>query len=279
MRIWLLTMVMLSSWMGSYVLYDSPAVVETGQSDFPTIGAAQIKATGLKGPIRTLIIDPGHGGKDPGSVGDHKYEKDISLQVSLILRDILREKMPDLKVVMTRETDEFVNLYRRGEIAQENNGDFFLSIHCNGLGDRSSHGAETYVLGVNQGQENYDRIIKENQAILFEDQYAHYYGAFDPSSPEADILFSLTNDALRSESTIMAEMVQEQYATNKDRLDRGVKQAPFIVLYMCGMPAILTEIGFITNPQEEKYLMSEPGQQDIASGLYRAIADYNLEYQ
>ena len=144
-----------------------------------------------KVPIQTLIIDPGHGGKDPGAVGARYYEKDLALQIALKLRDKVREEMPEVKVVMTREDDTFIELYRRGEIAKENKGDFFISIHCNGLKNKTKFGTETYVLGLNEGQENYERVIAENEAILFEDNYREMYGNFEPSSPEAYIFFRL----------------------------------------------------------------------------------------
>ncbi|MEL7534682.1 MAG: N-acetylmuramoyl-L-alanine amidase [Bacteroidota bacterium] len=239
----------------------------------------QLQDLGLAGPIRTLIIDPGHGGKDPGAVGASTYEKDVALGVGLKLKEIVNQNLPQVKVVMTRESDDFIPLYERGEIAQDNEGDFFISIHCNGIGNKHSHGAETYILGVNKGQENYERIIEENQAVLFEDNFGEFYGGYDPQSAEANILFDLTSGALRSESKHLAEKVQIHYAEAKGRNNRGVKQAPFIVLYMCGMPAILTEIGFITNEKEEAFLGSEEGQEVIANGLFQSIEAYNQEFQ
>lgn len=247
-----------------------------GRASIPT---PELRDLGLAGPIRTLIIDPGHGGKDPGAVKGSSYEKDVTLGVGLKLRSMVERNLPNVKVVMTRETDDFIPLYERGEIAQDHQGDFFISIHCNGLANEHSHGAETYILGVNKGQENYERIIEENQAVLFEDNFGEYYGGYDPHSAEANILFDLTSDALRSESKHLAEKVQVHYADAKGRLNRGVKQAPFIVLYMCGMPAILTEIGFITNEEEKEFLSSESGQTAIAEGLFRSIEAYNQEFQ
>ncbi len=279
MRIWVLSLLILGGGTSSFMPPDLFLRWEAEEKMQSLLPQTHIQASGMSEPIRTLIIDPGHGGKDPGSVGKVKYEKDITLGVALKLKQELQAHMPEVKVVLTRETDTFISLYQRGEIAQRNQGDFFLSIHCNGLANQHSHGTETYVLGTNRGEENFERIIKENQAILFEDHYADYYGGYDPSSPEADILFSLTNNALRGESMLMAEMVQGQYALQSGRLDRGVKQAPFVVLYMCGMPAVLTEIGFITHPQEEAFLMSEEGQAEIAKGLFKAIANYNVAYR
>ncbi|MDW3647372.1 MAG: N-acetylmuramoyl-L-alanine amidase [Bacteroidia bacterium] len=229
------------------------------------------------GNIKTLVIDPGHGGKDPGAVGKNHYEKDLALKVALELRRIVQENMPGIKVVMTREDDTFIELHRRGEIAKEAGGDFFVSIHCNALDNRSKYGTETYVLGVNNGQENYETIIAENESILFEENYGDMYGGFDPTSPEGFIYFKLLKNVFRSESVRMAEKIEKQFKTRLGRHSRGVKQAPFVVLYQCGMPAILSEIGFISNREEEKYLASEEGQIYIASSIYRAIKEYNME--
>lgn len=233
----------------------------------------------LGGTIKTLVIDAGHGGKDPGAVGKHHSEKDLALKVAFELRRIVEENLPEIKVVMTREDDTFIELHRRGEIAKEAGGDFFISIHCNALDNRSKYGTETYVLGVNDGQENYATIISENESILFEENYGDMYGGFDPTSPEGFIYFKLLKNVFRSESMRMAEKIEGQYKTRLERHSRGVKQAPFVVLYQCGMPAILSEIGFISNRKEESYLASEEGQIYIASSIYRAIKEYNMELE
>lgn len=227
--------------------------------------------------IRTLVIDAGHGGKDPGALGRDHYEKDIALAVALQVKRIMAREMPEIKVVLTRETDEFIELHRRGQIAKEAGGDFFISIHCNGLDDRSKAGTETYILGTNAGQESYNRIISENQSILLEEDYRSSYDNFDPSSPEGFIFFSLIKNAHREESLRLANKIQAQFESRLHRNNRGVKQAPFVVLYACGMPAVLTEMGFITNSDEEIWLSSEAGQISVASGIYRSVKEYNLE--
>lgn len=232
----------------------------------------------VKGPIHTIIIDPGHGGRDPGAVGDEFYEKEITLKVGLALKKLVEKRMPEVKVVMTREKDRFVALHRRASKAQDAGGSVFISIHCNGLSNKETHGAESYVLGTNKGQENYDRVIAENESILFEDNHQEVYGGFDPRTPEGYIYFRLLKDVFRQESTRLAQKIQKQYSRRFGRRDRGVKQAPFVVLYLSGMPAVLTEIGFITNPEEEKFMSSEIGQQYIATCIYRAIRNYNMEF-
>ncbi|MEM7654733.1 MAG: N-acetylmuramoyl-L-alanine amidase [Bacteroidota bacterium] len=228
-------------------------------------------------PFRTVILDPGHGGKDPGAVGARHYEKDLALQVALRLRELIHEEMPDIQVVLTREDDTFIELHRRAEIAKNAGGDIFISIHCNGLRNKSKFGTETYVLGTNQGQENYEVIIAENEAILFEENYHEMYGGFDPSSPEGYIFFKLLKNVFRSESTNLADKVQGEFAM-AGRKDRGVKQAPFVVLYLSGMPAILTEIGFITNYEEETFLASVEGQDQIATNIVDALKAYYEEF-
>ncbi len=229
------------------------------------------------GGIHTLVIDAGHGGKDPGALGITHYEKDITLAVALQVKRIMAREMPEIRVVLTRETDEFIELNRRGDIAKRADGDFFISIHCNGMVNKEKMGSETYILGTNPGQESYNRIISENQAILLETDYRSAYGEFNPNSPEGFIFFSLLKNAYREESIRLAEKLQYQFQSRLGRVDRGVKQAPFVVLYACGMPAVLAEIGFITNPAEEAFLASEEGQIYLASAIYRSVKEYNLE--
>ncbi|MEL6694580.1 MAG: N-acetylmuramoyl-L-alanine amidase [Bacteroidota bacterium] len=230
-------------------------------------------------PIQTLIIDPGHGGKDPGAVGKNKYEKDIALKVAKYLRDTLQTYYRQMNIVLTRETDTFIPLHERGRIAQDAKGDFFISIHCNAMKQKDRQGAETYVLGVNKGQEGYETVIKENQAMLFEENHADVYGGFDPHSPEGLIYLQVLKDVFRSESLQMAQRLQNNYRENLGRIDRGVKQAPFVVLYMSGMPAVLTEIGFISNLKEESYLAKDTGQKEIAYAIFDAIRGYQEALQ
>ena len=231
------------------------------------------------GRIKTLIIDPGHGGKDPGTIGANHYEKDVALQVSLKLRDMLKAEAPHIKVVLTREDDRFIELHHRAKIAKENEGDFFISVHCNAFPIRSRFGTETYVMGVNQGQEGMRTIIAENESILFEKNYREMYGGFDPSSPEGYIYFRLLKNAFRQESMHLAGIVEGRFKRFTQRHSRGVKQAPFLVLWQCGMPAILTEIGFLSNTEEEKYIASDSGQNNIARSITQAIKVYNQEIE
>ncbi len=232
----------------------------------------------IEGPIKTLVIDAGHGGKDPGAVGKITYEKHIVLSVALQLKEIFETEFPQLKVILTRDNDEFVELHQRAAKAKDYQGDFFVSLHCNGLENNEIFGNETYIMGINEGQEDYERIVAENEAILFEEGHKEMYGGFDPNSPEGIIFFRLLKNAFRRESTFMAKNVQFQYTKRLNRHGRGVKQAPFIVLYLSGMPAILTEMGFISNELEEKFMSSESGQQYLAYAIFRAVRDYNLDF-
>lgn len=230
-------------------------------------------------PIKTIVIDAGHGGRDPGAVGTKYYEKHLTLKVALKLKEVLNERLPGVKVELTRENDHFVPLYKRAKIAQEKGGTFFVSIHCNASVNRDVFGTETYVMGFNAGQENYETIVAENESILFEDNHQEMYGGFNPRSPEGYIYFELVKNAFRKESIFLAEHIQEEYREYGGRIDRGVKQGPFVVLYLSGMPAILSEIGFVSNREEETFLASEVGQTYIANSIYRAIRTYNTSFK
>jgi N-acetylmuramoyl-L-alanine amidase len=227
--------------------------------------------------IRTLIIDPGHGGRDPGAVGRNYLEKDITLAVAQYLRDMIEIELPHIEVIMTRETDKAVSLASRAKLAQHHHADFFISIHCNSSENRHSSGTESYVLGYNPGQESFLTYVTENKAILYEENYQEVYGDFEPNSPEAYIFFNLSRNIYRAESLRLAEKVQRNFTFEIGRESRGVKQAPFMVLWLSGIPGILTEIGFISNKQEEAYLSSAPGQKAIARCLFKAIQEYDAE--
>ena len=227
-----------------------------------------------RGFVNTVVIDPGHGGRDPGAVGRRVREKDITLAISLKLGEYIKEHLPDVKVVYTRTTDEFVELWRRAQIANENQADLFISIHCNSARNTAATGTETFVMGLHRSQANLEVARKENASILFEEDYMETYEGFDPHSPEANIIFTLYQNAHLDQSLAVASMVQGQFRERARRVDRGVKQAGFLVLYQVTMPGILVEAGFLSNPREEEYLASEAGQAHIASAVFRAFRDY-----
>ncbi|MFO7658160.1 MAG: N-acetylmuramoyl-L-alanine amidase [Bacteroidales bacterium] len=224
--------------------------------------------------LRTVVIDPGHGGKDPGSVGQNTCEKDVVLAISLKLGNYIETKFNDVKVIYTRKTDEFVPLYKRAEIANINKADLFISIHANGLTKKEVDGTETLVLGLHRAEENFEVAKKENSVILLEEDYSARYEGFNTESPESYIMLTLMQSIYFDHSINFAKNVQDQFRDRAKRKDRGVKQQGLLVLAQTSMPGVLVETGFITNPEEEQYLMSEEGQEYIASAIFRAFRDY-----
>lgn len=229
--------------------------------------------------IRTVVIDPGHGGRDPGAVGKRSKEKDIVLDVALKTGQYIRQNLPDVKVIYTRTKDEFVELHRRAAIANENNADVFISIHCNAARDPKVFGAETFVMGEHRTQANLEVAKLENAAILLEDNASEEYGGFDPNSTAAYIALSLFQSENKNQSIRLAQNVQDQFTKRLGRKDRSVQQAGFLVLYRTSMPSILVELGFITNLEEEAFMMSEEGKVYLASAIYRAFKDYKTNYE
>lgn len=224
--------------------------------------------------LKTVVIDPGHGGKDPGSVGILTCEKDIVLGIALKLGKYIETKLEDVRVVYTRTTDEFVPLYKRAEIANNNKADVFLSIHANGLSKRNVKGTETLVLGLHRAEENFEVAKRENSVIEMEEDYTTRYAGFDPDSPESYIMLTLMQSVYFDHSINLAKFIQDQFRDRARRIDRGVKQQGLLVLAQTSMPGVLIETGFVTNPEEEKYLMTDEGQDYIASAIFRAFRDY-----
>lgn len=228
--------------------------------------------------IQTVVIDAGHGGKDTGALGKVTTEKALNLAVALKFGNYIKENLPDVKVIYTRNKDKFVELSERAAIANRNNADVFISIHCNSTEvANSASGAETFVMGESKNEKNLAVAKKENAAILLEDN-TDAYDNFDPNSTEAYILFSLSQSLYQSQSLNLADKVQKQFAS-KGRNDRGVQQAGFLVLWKTSMPSILVELGFINNVKEEQFLNSEDGQKQMALALYRAFEEYKREFE
>ncbi|NSW93878.1 MAG: N-acetylmuramoyl-L-alanine amidase [Bacteroidales bacterium] len=222
----------------------------------------------------TIVIDAGHGGKDPGALGSFAKEKDITLNIALKTGDYIEKNISNVKVLYTRKTDTFLDIKERAEFANRNKADLFISIHANWAKYSSIRGTETFVMGLAKDQENLEVAMKENEVILLEDNYTTKYEGFDPKSPESYIVFTLMQNIFLEQSTNLASYIQQQYKDRIKRTDRGVKQAGFWVLFMTTMPSVLTETGFITNPDEEKFLSSSQGQDYIASAIYRACRNY-----
>jgi len=225
--------------------------------------------------VDTIVIDPGHGGKDPGTSGIYVNEKDIVLSIALKLGEYIQTRLANVKVIYTRTTDEYVPLHERANIANSHNADLYISIHANGMpGKNDAFGTETYVLGLHRAEENFEVAKRENSVILLEDDYSTRYEGFDPHSPETYIMLALMQKVYFGHSINFAKYVQDQFRERAQRKDRGVKQQGLLVLAQSAMPAVLIEVGFLTNPVEEQYLISETGQDYIASAIFRAFREY-----
>jgi len=227
-----------------------------------------------KDKIGKIVIDAGHGGSMPGAVGKLCKEKDINLKVALRVGKLISGNFDDVTVIYTRKSDETVDLYKRADIANKSKADLFISIHCNAAENKSAHGVETFVMGLGKTDESISIAKKENADILLEKDYKTNYSDFDPNSPEAYIIFSLYSSAYLNSSAIFASKVQRHLVANTKMIDRDVRQAGFWVLYKVAMPSILIELGYISNAEEEKYLIREDTQELMAVSIYNAFVEY-----
>jgi len=225
----------------------------------------------------TVVLDAGHGGKDPGNTGNGYYEKNISLAISLLV-GLELEKYKDIKVIYTRKKDVFVDLYKRAEIANKAKADLFISIHCDAFENSNAYGAGTFVLGLHANQRNFEIAKKENSVIFEEDNYEQKYDGFDPNSPESVISLVLMQEDYLDQSIIIADLIQKAFVTDLKRKNRTVKQAGFIVLKYTFMPSVLVETGFLTNKKEGAYLNSINGQKEISSSIVKGILDYKNKF-
>lgn len=226
----------------------------------------------------TVVIDAGHGGKDPGARGTVINEKAINLAVALKLGSLISEKHSDVKVIYTRKTDVFIELDERANIANRNKADLFISIHTNAVKRGSSvSGTETYTLGLARSDENLEVAMRENSAILLEDNYLQKYEGFDPKSSESYIIFEFMQNKHMEQSISLASEVQKCFTSAK-RNNRGVRQAGFLVLRKTSMPSILVELGYISNPAEERFMKTKDGQDKLATAIYNAFTKYKWEY-
>ncbi len=220
-----------------------------------------------------VVLDAGHGGKDPGKVANNKIkEKEIALKIVLQVGKLL-EKENNIKIIYTRKTDVFVDLWERGRIANKADADLFVSIHCNAHNSQAS-GAETWVLGTHANRQNFEVAKIENSVILLEDNHEENYKGFDPNSPESVIGLTLMQEEYLDQSIQLASIMQNGFTKNLKRKDRGVKQAGFVVLHQTYMPSILIEAGFITNKAEGSFLNSKIGQQKVSESIYKSIVKY-----
>lgn len=224
--------------------------------------------------IKTIVIDPGHGGRDSGARGVYSMEKDIVLDIALRLGKYFEENFPDIEVIFTRKTDTLIPLYERAETANKNNADLFISVHVNANPNRLASGTETFAMGIHKSQSNLEVAKQENAAILYEEDHDEQYEGFDPQSAESYIIFSLMQDAYLKQSLNFASSIQDNFEAETGLNNRGVKQAGFLVLYKTTMPRVLVEAGFISNPEEENYLNSDKGKEKIAASIFKAFKKY-----
>lgn len=234
----------------------------------------------LWGKDFVVVIDAGHGGHDPGAIGKISKEKNINLNVALKVGNLIKRNCDDVKVIYTRSKDVFIPLDRRAEIANNAKADLFISIHTNALANnRTAKGASTWTLGLAKSDANLEVAKRENSVILYESDYKTRYAGFNPNSAESYIIFEFMQDKYMEQSVHLASLMQKQFRQTCKRADRGVHQAGFLVLKASAMPSILIELGFISTPEEERYLNSEEGAGSMAKGIYRAFLNYKREHE
>lgn len=231
--------------------------------------------------VNIIVIDPGHGGKDPGNLGTGRYkdrEKDVSYDVSLLVKQYIEQYLPDTKAILTRNDHEFIELYQRTVFANRANADLFISIHCNANDSKAAYGTESFVLGMGERDQRLNKTAQlENASRLLEDNWESNYEKLDASNPAAVIALRAYQDAFLEQSISIADEIQNQFQNRVKRRNRGVKQQPLAVLRGSTMPAVLVELGFLTNPGEEDFLQSARGKELLASAIYRAVKSYKLK--
>lgn len=264
------------------LVVDSSAFAKIDSSDLQNAAGKVIKEivnTSNPYKIKTVVIDPGHGGHDPGCSGSDSREKHLALAIGLKLEALLQQQYPDLKVIMTRDEDVFIPLHKRAAIANRNKADLFISIHCNYMpGSQATRGTETFVLGLHRAEENLEIAKRENAAILLEEDYEKNYD-YDPNSPEGHIMLTMFQSAYLDQSILFAEKAEKMMKETASRRSRGVKQAGFVVLRETTMPSVLVETGFLSHKGEEEFLKTEGGQMKIAKSLLLAFDEYKKEVE
>lgn len=241
------------------------------------------KSTGINSTkeykIKTLVIDAGHGGKDPGCHGKSHKEAEITLKVATMLGNLVKKNLPEVKVIYTRKDNRFVELHDRAKIANKNNADFFISIHCNSNPNKDVTGSETYTMGMHKSEGNLEVAKRENAVVLQEDNYLEKYEGFDPSSPLAHILFMNFQNAYMENSVKFADKAERFMNEQTGMRSRGVRQAGFLVLWKTTMPSALVEIGFLSNQNDEKLIGTQTGQESIAEGIFKAFNSYKHDIE
>ncbi len=227
-----------------------------------------------------VVLDAGHGGKDPGAVGSYSKEKDIVLSVVKKVGRLIEDNHSDVDVIYTRNNDTFIPLNQRANIANDAKANLFMSFHCNAMGPNkpSPPGAETFILGLHRSKDNLDVAKKENSVILYEDNYSQKYQGFNPNEPESYIIFEFMSNQYLKHSLYLASLIQHKLVEESDRVNRSVRQAGFLVLREVAMPSVLIEMGYITNRSDEAFLTSENGKNSLANSIYKAFSEFKREY-
>ena len=226
----------------------------------------------------TVVLDAGHGGHDPGAMGSFMREKDINLAIVLELGALIERNFKDVKVVYSRKTDKYLTLQERADVVNDNHADLFLCVHTNSNPNSSASGAESYTLGLAKTKANLDVAMRENSVIMLEKDYQSKYKGFDPNSVDSYIMFEFMQDKYIDKSLDMASNIQKQFVSFCNRYDRGVRQAGFWVLHRSACPSVLIEVGFISNPAEERYLSSDIGRNEMAKAIYNAFIYYKHDH-
>ena len=248
---------------------------------FLLMGTVAYAETDSSVKLRTVVIDAGHGGNDPGTISPDKKlkESSINLDIALALGKKIDEAFPDVKVLYTRKKDVFIPLATRADIANRNHADLFISIHVNSVKNKSDvRGVETFVMGTDKSASNMEVCKRENSVILLEKDYSTTYQGFDPSNAESYILFNLMQNASFEQSIEMASLVQKQLKKGPITVNRGIKQAPILVLWKTTMPAILVEVGFLSNPSDRRILASKAERDKIADNIFKAFRAFKDGY-
>ena len=228
--------------------------------------------------LRTVVIDAGHGGHDPGCVFGKTREKDITLDIAVRLGEKIKKAYPEVKVIYTRERDIYIPLVQRGRKANRNHADLFISIHVNSARNASAHGTETFLMGTDKSRSNMEVCKRENSVILLEDDYSTQYAGYDPNEPDSFIFFNMMQNAQFEQSVMMAELVEQQLSQGPVGFSRGIKQAPLLVLWRTTMPAVLVEVGFLSNAKDRAQLTDRDARGKTADCIFRAFAAFKKEF-
>ncbi|MGB1032483.1 MAG: N-acetylmuramoyl-L-alanine amidase family protein, partial [Flavobacteriales bacterium] len=236
----------------------------------------------IENKLKRVVIDAGHGGKDPGNLGTGRFkttEKDVTLDVALQLGKYISDAFPDVQVIYTRDDDSYPTLQDRVSIANSNSADLFISIHCDAFTKASASGSGSFVMGMHKSDEALRVSMKENASMFMEEDYENKYGFFDPKDPDTFIALNMRQDIYLDQSLSLSKKIQDQFRERVGRKDRGVKQAGYYVICFTTMPSVLVELGFLTNAKEEEFLNSEKGKSYMSSALFRAFREYKNEVE